>query len=148
MIHPTTAYTPIQPLPDKLDVTVFHGSGRYASDSFRIYSDLFPGRGGPENEGRWLDKREKAIGLFSLARDASTAEKSAKQVKEEVEESTKAENDSVSQENGVQTQGWDVEELGGYLSDEEDSGEEEWRRVRPLGESALAMIPRTIGLTI
>jgi hypothetical protein len=31
------------------------------------------------------------------------------------------------------TQGWDVEELGEYLSDEENVGEEEWRRVRPNG---------------
>ena len=88
------------------------------------------------------------MGLYTLARDASTAEKSAEQVQEEVEEPKQAVNDPISQENGVQTQGWDVEELGEYLSDEEDSGEEEWRRVRPLGESALAMVSRTIGLTV
>ena len=88
------------------------------------------------------------MGLYTLAGDARTAEMIAKQVKEEVEEPKQAVNDPISPANRVQTQGWDVEELGEYLSDEEDSGEEEWRRVRPLGESALAMVPRTIGLTI
>ena len=42
-------------------MTVFYGAGRYASDSFRIYSPLMPGRGAPEQEGKWLKKRDRAI---------------------------------------------------------------------------------------
>jgi hypothetical protein len=48
-------------LPQDLDVRVFYGAGRYASDSFRIYSDLMPGGGGPSREAQWLDKRSRAI---------------------------------------------------------------------------------------
>ncbi|WVQ99405.1 hypothetical protein IAU59_006538 [Kwoniella sp. CBS 9459] len=44
-----------------LDVKVFHGSGVYASDSFRIFSQLLPGRGGPEQESIWLEKRTRAL---------------------------------------------------------------------------------------
>ena len=42
-------------------MTVFYGAGRYASDSFRIYSPLMPGGGAPDKEGKWLKKRDKAI---------------------------------------------------------------------------------------
>ena len=60
---PTDALPPLRnPLPESLDVKIFHGAGTYASDSFRIYSDLLPGRGGPEMEGKWLEKRTRAVG--------------------------------------------------------------------------------------
>lgn len=95
------------PLPASLDVKVFYGAGVYASESFRIYSDLFPGKGGPEKEGKWLEKRKRAI-------DRMRASDMAK---------------------GEGEQG--VEEVGQYLSDEEgeDDGSDEWRTVRANGET-------------
>lgn len=60
--------------------------------------------------------------------------RSMKGVKEEtVGEAGQSEEQRV--DTGTEAQGWDVEELGAYLSDEEGSGEEEWRRVRPHGKS-------------
>jgi hypothetical protein len=95
--------------PSQLDVRVFHGAGRYASDSFRIYSDLLPGGGGPEREGRWMEKWDRALGR-RIAEKAYTEGET---------------------ETGP---GLDVVDVGGYLSDEEDVGEEEWRTVRANGK--------------
>lgn len=113
-VHPTTAVVHAS-VPDNLDVTVFAGAGRYASDSFRIYSDLYAGRGAPERESRWLDKRARAMDRIRAARKG-----------------TEGESDPAEQ-------GVEVEGLSGYLSDEEDVGEEEWRTVRPLGECCVAV---------
>ncbi|WVW83906.1 hypothetical protein I302_105928 [Kwoniella bestiolae CBS 10118] len=44
----------------KHDVKVFHGSGIYASDSFRIFSQFYPGGGAPRDEKRWLGRVERA----------------------------------------------------------------------------------------
>ncbi|WRT66360.1 uncharacterized protein IL334_003315 [Kwoniella shivajii] len=44
----------------EMDVEIFHGAGKYASDSFRIYSHLLKGRGAPEKESEWLRKGERA----------------------------------------------------------------------------------------
>ncbi|WWC94171.1 hypothetical protein V866_001010 [Kwoniella sp. B9012] len=43
-----------------LDVKVFHGSGLYASDSFRIFSQFHSGQGAPSQEFKWLGKVERA----------------------------------------------------------------------------------------
>ncbi|WVQ67680.1 uncharacterized protein L199_005884 [Kwoniella botswanensis] len=43
-----------------LDVKVFHGSGIYASDSFRIFSQFHCGQGAPSQESKWLGKVERA----------------------------------------------------------------------------------------
>ncbi|OCF42893.1 hypothetical protein I317_03244 [Kwoniella heveanensis CBS 569] len=97
-------------IPRALDVKVFHGAGVYASDSFRIFSHLLSGRGGPERESIWLDRRSRALEKMRTK--------------------------------GVD---WDggVEMLGDWLDSDEveedmDSveGEEEWRKVRPTGESS------------
>lgn len=96
-------------LPEVLDVKVFYGAGIYASDSFRIYSPLYAGRGGPEKEEQWLEKRRRAI---ERKRDASWGSETEK---------------------GLEP---GVEEVGEWMSDvdEEDAGEEEeWRRVVPSG---------------
>lgn len=97
------------PLPASLDVRVFYGAGVYASESFQIYSDFFPGKGGPEKEGKWLDKRKRAIERMRAAGQAD----------------------------GEGGQG--VEEVGEYLSDEEgeEDGSDEWRTVRANGEAHL-----------
>lgn len=98
-----------------MDVRIFHGAGIYASDSFRIYSDLLLGKGAPELEARWLNKRSRAIGRMKG------------KIREKGEGDEKGGTDQV-------VQGWDIEEIGEYLSDEEEGEEEEWRRVRPKGE--------------
>nr|XP_018263079.1 uncharacterized protein I303_04570 [Kwoniella dejecticola CBS 10117]OBR85237.1 hypothetical protein I303_04570 [Kwoniella dejecticola CBS 10117] len=56
LLHPNTTIS----VPDELDVKIFYGSGVYASDSFRIYSHLLPGKGAPEHEAKWLKKGERA----------------------------------------------------------------------------------------
>lgn len=95
-------------LPESLDVKVFYGAGVYASDSFRIFSPLFSGGGGPEKEDQWVGKRERAI----KRRTAKGADDSDEQ-------------DVLG-----------VEEVGEWFSDnnEGQEGEEEWRKVRPLGK--------------
>jgi len=104
--QPTPSPSSLPPLPAPLDVKVFHGAGIYASDSFRIYSVLLAGRGGPEKEGLWLEKRGRAM--------------------ERMKEKNVGEN--------VDVGGVGVEEAGEWLSDEEgDDGEEEWRTVRAKG---------------
>lgn len=112
-IHPTTSAV-YGSIPADLDVTVFAGAGRYASDSFRIYSDLYAGGGAPERETRWLEKKERAVDRRRKARKEGPGRDGSR----------------------AEEQGVDVEMLSGYLSDETDAGEEEWRRVRPTGESA------------
>jgi hypothetical protein len=99
------------PLPAPLDVTVFYGAGRYASDSFRIYSPLLPGKGAPQKEQYWVDKRARALERHRLAK-------------------------SEEPDSG----GVGIEGLRGLNSDEDDVGnryagneEEEWRKVRPTG---------------
>jgi hypothetical protein len=94
------------PVPQSLDVQIFYGAGRYASDSFRIFSPLLPGRGAPEGEKVWLEKRERAIHRW----ESSHKEKI---VKKEL----------------------DICEVCEWMSDEEDEEkeEEEWRKVRPTG---------------
>ena len=89
-------------LPEVLDVNAFRGAGRYASDSFRIYSHLLPGSGGPHQESRWVDKRSRALERYRATRPGVNGESML-----------------------------EVETVGGYLSDEEDVGVEEWRTVRP-----------------
>nr|XP_019010957.1 uncharacterized protein I206_04262 [Kwoniella pini CBS 10737]OCF49738.1 hypothetical protein I206_04262 [Kwoniella pini CBS 10737] len=49
-----------KPIPENLDVKIFYGSGIYASDSFRIFSNLNLGKGAPENEIKWLKKGERS----------------------------------------------------------------------------------------
>ena len=82
------------------DVKPFYGAGRYASDSFRIYSDLCPGGGGPSKEAHWLAKRTRALRRMGDANELRTAEAEGE------------------------------EDLGECLSDEEgDDSHEEWRTV-------------------
>lgn len=109
--HPNTDNCD-QDLPDILDVKVFYGAGIYASDSFRIYSPLFAGRGGPEKEGKWVRKRERAIQRH-IARNSGDGE-------------------------DLDVGGGGVEDVGEWLSDDESDEvvDEEWRKVRPTGESA------------
>jgi hypothetical protein len=99
------------PLPAPLDVTVFYGAGRYASDSFRIYSPLLPGKGAPQKEQYWVEKRARAL-----------------------------ENHCLTKGGELDSAGVGIEDLGGLMSDEDDvedwdAGveEEEWRKVRPTG---------------
>ncbi len=107
-----TSATELLPLPDALDVKIFHGAGIYASDSFRIYSDLLPGKGGPEKEGRWLEKRGRA------------SERMRQKVIEMEEEGEMA----------------GVEGVAEWMSDEEgDDGGDEWRSVRAKGRSSLQL---------
>jgi hypothetical protein len=94
-------------MPSPLDVRVFYGAGRYASDSFRIFSTLLPGNGAPEKEKYWLDKRSRALKRMRIARDI-----------------------------GIQDEDGDSLEVGEYTSDvddEADEEEEEWRKVQPTG---------------
>lgn len=44
-----------------LDVNVFFGAGIYASDSFRIYSDLLPGQGAPSRETEWITYQQTKV---------------------------------------------------------------------------------------
>ncbi|WVF71461.1 hypothetical protein IAT40_006265 [Kwoniella sp. CBS 6097] len=88
-----------------LDVKVFHGSGVYASDSFRIFSHLLPGRGGPENESIWLEKRARAL--------------------EGMREH------GVEWNGGVEMLGDWLGDDGEEKSSGGDEEEEEWRKVRP-----------------
>jgi len=94
-----------------LDVTVFYGAGRYAADSFRIYSPLLPGKGAPQKEQYWVDKRARALEKHCLTKGGEP-----------------------------DSGGAGIEDLGGLMSDEEDGDdraagneEEEWRKVRPTG---------------
>jgi hypothetical protein len=90
-----------------LDVRVFYGAGRYASDSFRIFSTLLPGKGAPEKEQYWVDKRSRALERVRIATD-----------------------------NGTKDEDGDSLEVGEYTSDvddEEHEEEEEWRKVQPTG---------------
>lgn len=93
------------PMPSPLDVRVFYGAGRYASDSFRIFSTLLPGNGAPEKEQYWLDKRSRALERMRRARDIGT-------------------------EDG---DGLEVGEYTSAVDDEADKEEEEWRKVQPTG---------------
>lgn len=100
-------------LPDSLDVRVFHGAGIYASDSFRIYSPLFPGRGAPEHEGKWVGKRERA-------------------------RERRSHHNPLEHEGGGVDSGVGDGDLDDWLTDEEEDGgdgeAEEWRHVRPTGK--------------
>lgn len=102
---------------------VFAGAGRYASDSFRIYSHLLAGGGAPEREGRWIEKRARALDRFHGRYSARGQGKTgfAEEEDREVEDPEST------------GEGLGVEDLGEYISDEEDVGEEEWRNVRPTG---------------
>ena len=102
--------------PDHYDVNVFHGVGRYASDSFRIYSPLLKGGGAPEKEDRWFSKRRRAMERLRDSRGSD--DKSAIR---DIDPS-------------IVRLSLDVQELGEYLTDEEDEGEEEWRKVRATGQ--------------
>jgi hypothetical protein len=95
-------------LPENLDVKVFYGAGVYASDSFRIFSPLFEGRGGPEEEDWWLEKRKRAMKRHSTNQSGDLV--------------------------GLDELG--VEEVGDWMSDADADAEveEEWRKVRPLGK--------------
>jgi hypothetical protein len=106
---------------------VFIGAGMYASDSFRIYSDLLPGRGGPEGERKWVDKWERAVRRWrSSPRFSLDGEPSCGQGVEDV----CGEDDLVDRTREV----GGIEEVGEYLSDDQaDDGQEEWRTVRPKG---------------
>ncbi|WVR07040.1 hypothetical protein IAU60_004079 [Kwoniella sp. DSM 27419] len=103
-----TPETPHAPWQHPKDVRVFHGSGIYASDSFRIFSHLPAGRGAPEKEDRWLHKRQRAL-------ERMRAEKRG--------------------DKEVDVVDGNVTRVREWMSDDEadgvDEGEEEWRRVRP-----------------
>jgi hypothetical protein len=94
------------PVPQSLDVQIFYGAGRYASDSFRIFSPLLPGRGAPEGEKMCLRKRERAIHRWEFSHKEEIVEKEL-----------------------------EICELGQWMSDEEgeEKEEDEWRKVRPTG---------------
>ena len=100
---------------EKPDVNVFYGSGVYASDSFRIYSPLLPGGGGPSREGQWLEKRKRAEGRCGAARAAEAGK----------DQSSAGMMDDLGQERGEPS----IEEVDDALSDEEDVRPEEWRTV-------------------
>ncbi|EIW70666.1 hypothetical protein TREMEDRAFT_61174 [Tremella mesenterica DSM 1558] len=57
---------PVQVNKFEWDVKIFHGAGIYASDSFRIFSDLLPGGGAPRDESKWLHKRTRAMERASV----------------------------------------------------------------------------------
>ncbi|ORX36684.1 hypothetical protein BD324DRAFT_681456 [Kockovaella imperatae] len=107
---------PIPPyLPESLDVYVFRGAGRYASDSFRIYSHLLPGFGAPHHEAKWLSKRSRAIERMH-----------------KVQSRDHRAPDELGEEPSEEMQLLDVLAVGECLSEEEEEeGEEEWRAVRP-----------------
>lgn len=101
-----------------MDVTVFYGAGRYASDSFRIYSPLLSGRGAPQQEQYWVDKRARALERRCLK---SGVEMDIGEV--------------------------GVEDIGEWMSDVDESydsdsasKEEEWRKVRPTGEQLFQLV--------
>lgn len=128
-----------EPLPEDLDVRIFFGAGIYASDSFRIYSDLLPGRGAPEKEEKWAEKWERARGRWR-ARGIGKRDERVKRVKGTGDVGYEGEEDIASGEEvqGDVTPGVEVgvEELAGWISDEEgDDSADEWRKVRPTGKS-------------
>jgi hypothetical protein len=112
------------PLPElgDLDVNVFYGSGVYASDSFRIYSPLLPGEGGPRREAEWLRKRRRAEGRCTLA--ASKLGRTERDL--DVPQGPVTETGEMEGSMGIK-------EVDDALSDEDDVGPEEWRRVRAGG---------------
>ncbi|RSH87403.1 hypothetical protein EHS25_003313 [Saitozyma podzolica] len=119
-----------EPLPEDLDldVRIFFGAGIYASDSFRIYSDLLPGRGGPEKEGKWVKKWERA----RRRRQARGIEKRDEGLKEIPEAGSEDEEDVGSEQEVQGDVIPGVEDLAGWISDEEgDDSADEWRKVRP-----------------
>lgn len=123
-----------EPLPEDLDldVRIFFGAGIYASDSFRIYSDLLPGRGGPEKEGKWVKKWERA----RRRRQARGIEKRDEGLKEIPEAGSEDEEDVGSEQEVQGDVIPGVEDLAGWISDEEgDDSADEWRKVRPTGKS-------------
>lgn len=127
VLHPTTPFVSSEDsLPQTLDVRIFHGAGRYASDSFRIYSDLFPGKGAPEREKRWIEKQKRARMRRQMDQRGAETAQEAGEPEQDV---------SVTLDKATDVE--DVEQIGEYLSDEEDVGEEEWRKVRPTGESTI-----------
>lgn len=103
--------------PGTLDVKAFYGAGIYASDSFRIFSDLLPGKGAPEREGYWVQKRRRAIERWS-------AEGRHRPELEDFEE----------MEPGLCHR---CDEISPYYSDEDETEEEEWRMVMPTGQSGV-----------
>lgn len=113
-----------------LDVTVFAGAGRYASDSFRIYSDLFPGRGAPERETLWVEKHRRALDRRRQSQQTDSTER--------LGSPTDTHRFTTPEKGRDETGSLGVEDLGEYLSEEESVGEEEWRNVRPTGESRSA----------
>jgi hypothetical protein len=101
--------------PATLDVKAFYGAGIYASDSFRIFSDLLPGKGAPEREGYWVQKRRRAIERWAAVdRDRPELEASGEK------------------EPGLC---YGCDEISPYYSDEDESEVEEWRTVMPTGQS-------------
>ncbi|KAK8864398.1 hypothetical protein IAR55_001646 [Kwoniella newhampshirensis] len=117
LITPTLFMDGFPPLPAELDVKVFHGAGVYASDSFRIFSPLLPGKGGPEYEGKWLSKRSRAL--------------------ERITANSKVGNDDLGEGDG-EAEDLGVEQVAEWMSDddlddddEKGGEEEEWRTVRP-----------------
>jgi hypothetical protein len=118
------------PLPrlQDLDVRVFYGSGTYASDSFRIYSPLLPGGGAPRDEAGWLRKRERAVArLMASQANAGRGVPGCATTDGDLEEGARKGCTYTSHP-------YSAEYIGGWLSDEEEEDEQEWRRVVPGGE--------------
>lgn len=115
--HPLNDPMPQQ---DELNVTIFYGSGVYASDSFRIYTPLLPGGGGPQREARWLRKRERALKRYRDTQSAPSFLHDTDRVE--------------TPEDLDRILNLDLDAIGDCISDEEDVGNEEWRRVVPGGE--------------
>ena len=113
-------------LPANLDVYPFRGAGRYASDSFRIYSHLLPGKGAPDGEAKWLAKRERAI-----ARAKAHPHRNGRSQMKKTSTKVDIDENPVDENAKVDEEVWGVEELGEYLSDDEPEGQEEWRNVKP-----------------
>jgi hypothetical protein len=132
---------------EDLDVRVFYGSGIYASDSFRMYSPLLPGGGAPRDEERWIAKRTRAVDRWAVARrrpvDASRRQRHRRAANvlegrdEDGEE--KAGLTLIDEQDGEESgmsSGPGVEEVGDFMSDEEqEEDEQQWRRVVPGGTS-------------
>ena len=134
-VHPTCPIDHQIDLPENMDVKIFHGAGRYASDSFRIYSDLFPGKGAPEDESKWVEKRKRAMERYSKAKTGERAcfgsdhRQHVEGVLDVVQENISVEGEEIA----------GVEGIGDWLSDDGDvydaeSPQDEWRKVRPTGE--------------